>query len=101
MNQEGLFDIVSKEEFEASQPTKAEKKTRSKKVAKTEPRINTVWFALSHEMGFCTCPNHEEIQKLLNPEEKEYRQKYPVRMVYPITDDMWICRDCFIAEGDK
>lgn len=98
-----LFEEISAEEFQTahSVSSKSPPKSRRARVAKTEPRNNTTWYALPHSQGFCTCPAHDEIQQLLNPEEKVYRQKYPVRMVYPITATMDICRDCFVNGGDK
>lgn len=87
------FEVISQEEyFKASVP-------KGKKV-KTEPRNYTTWYDLTTHFGFCTVPRHEEIQKQLDPEKKEYRQVYPSRMVYEI-DGMKVCRDCFLREADK
>lgn len=100
-----LFQPISEDEWKAetakgveeAKPTRA----RAKRKPVTEPRINTVWFTLPTSFGFCTCEQHEEIQRMLNPEAKEYRQKYPTRSVFEIQEGLFICRDCFIHEGDK
>jgi len=100
-----LFQPISEEEFvaetakgvEEAKPTRA----RAKRTPVTEPRTNTVWFTLPTSFGFCTCEQHEEIQRTLHPEALEYRQKYPVRSVFEIRPGLQICRDCFIHEGDK
>lgn len=93
--QESLFEVLSGDEFRRQNIPK-----QSRAVV-TEPRTRTVWFALPTHQGFCTCPDHDEVQKLLNPEQKEYRQKYPTRHVFEIREGLLICRDCFIAEADK
>lgn len=101
--QGNLFESLSKEEYDKVFATEPKAPKRTRKVV-TEPRTNTVWNALpSHaiHMGFCTCPNHDEIQKLLNPTALVYRQKYPVRMCLEISEGLHICRDCFVHEGDK
>ncbi len=101
-----LFEYLSPEEFEREMGKAAPQKPPSTKGKRTravvtEPRTNTVWYALNHVMGFCECPAHDEIQMLLNPTAKVYRQKYPVRMTYEIQPGMHICRDCFTHGGDK
>lgn len=73
---------------------------RKSKSLKTEPRTRTVWVELPYSFGFCEVPAHEEVQKLLNPSQLEYRQKYPTRWVIDINGVM-VCRDCFLAEADK
>ena len=93
-----LFEVISETEYKSA--IRAEKKARGRTL-KTEPRNNTTWFTLPVEAGFCTCPRHEEVQRALNPEQKEYRQKYPTRHVYEIRDGMFICRDCFVHGVDK
>ena len=47
----------------------------------------TTWYAISathHSHGFCQCDRHEEVQRMLNPEAKSYRDQYPVRMVFEL-----------------
>jgi len=102
MMDEQLFLPITAEEFQAAQPTPVKATTTSRKrQPKTEPRNLTTWYTLPHTVGFCTCEQHEEIQKLLNPEQLDYRQKFPVRHTYEIREGLFICRDCFIHEGDK
>jgi hypothetical protein len=101
MEQEPLFTPISEEEYEAAhaKPITTRRRTGSKVV--TEPRTQTVWFTLDTHLGFCTAPEHEEIQRMMNPEEKQYRQMYPTRLVYEIKPGLKICRDCFLHEVDK
>lgn len=87
-----LFEVVSEEEFTRTAP-------RTKGYT-TEPRTLTVWYTLPHSFGFCTVPRHEEVQEKLEPDQKEYRQRYPTRLTFPIGEYM-VCRDCFIVEADK
>lgn len=89
------IESVSPEEFKRETTT-----VRKKKTVATEPRTRTVWVELDYSLGFCTVPAHEEVQKLLNPGQLEYRQKYPTRWVIEINGIM-VCRDCFLAEADK
>lgn len=101
-----LFETISEDEFKAATETSATKtptgRTRKRKAVSFEDRTNTGWFKLNalHSMGFCTVPMHDEIQQSLHPEKKEYRQKYPVRMIVRI-GNLDVCRDCFVAEADK
>jgi hypothetical protein len=101
VNEEPLFTPISEEEYNAAHATPISTKRRSGSKVVTEPRIQTVWFALDTHMGFCTAPEHEEIQRMLDPEAKEYRQVYPTRQVYEIRPGLEICRDCFLHEVDK
>ena len=100
-----LFEVISGEEFRQAEGDKDEteqpKKRRARKVV-TEPRTLTIWYdtVKLQSMGFCTVPDHDEVQMTLDPEKKAYRQKYPTRMVLDI-DGVKVCRDCFIAEADK
>lgn len=96
--QESLFEVIEAEEFQAATRPKT---PRGKRQAKTEPRINTTWFALTTHTGFCTVPGHEELIRSLKPDQQAYRQKYPVRQVYEIKPGVFSCRDCFLAEADK
>lgn len=89
------IESISAEEF------RRETLPKSSKQLTTEPRTRTVWFDLPHTTGYCTVPAHEEVQKLLDPSKREYRDKYPVRHVFEIRAGLFICRDCFIAEADK
>jgi len=102
----GLFEPLSREEYERMQPAaspKQEKKKQRTRTVVTEPRTNTTWFQKlgPHVMGFCNCPEHDEIQRMLDPQAQAYRQKYPTRMTYEIKPGLFICRDCFVNEGDK
>lgn len=94
---DGLFEVISEDEF------RKESTQRTAREATTEPRTLTVWLALGTHthLDYCTVPAHDEVQKMLNPEQQEYRQKYPTRMVYEIRPGVLCCRDCFIAEADK
>ena len=102
-----LFTPLNEDEFrrETASIEKEPKQTtrRTRKIV-TEPRNMTTWYAISathHSHGFCQCDRHEEVQRMLNPEAKSYRDQYPVRMVFEIRPGLLICRDCFIAEADK
>ena len=88
------IESVSRDEFVRENVAR-----KSKEVA-TEPRTLTVWTGLPYSMGFCTVPGHEDVQRTLNPEQLEYRQKYPTRWVIRI-GEYDVCRDCFMAEADK
>lgn len=101
MEQEPLFTPISEEEYNAAHAKPITPRRRAGSKIVTEPRIQTVWFALDTHMGFCTAPEHDEVQKMLDPEAKEYRQKYPTRLVYEIREGLTICRDCFLHEVDK
>jgi len=90
-----LFEIIDAETFH-----KGQAKTSKGKTLKTEPRMLTTWYDLPTTFGFCTVPMHDEIQKSLSPEKKEYRQVYPSRLVYKI-GEYQVCRDCFMAKADK
>jgi hypothetical protein len=59
------------------------------------------WYNLEHHMDFCTIEAHEEIQKMLNPEQLEYREKYPTRMTVTLPDGRKMCKDCFYHRGDE
>jgi hypothetical protein len=101
MNDNNLFEPISKEEYERVHRHKPAKRTRRTRELVTEPRNNTTWYGLPHVMGFCTCPYHDDIQRMLHPDAQVYRQKYPVRMTFEIREGLPICRDCFLNEGDK
>lgn len=92
---EPLFEIISEDEFRKQNVPK------TKREVATEPRLQTVWFGLPTSPGFCTIPAHNEIQQMLKPEQREYRQKYPTRHVFEIRPDTFICRDCFLMGADK
>lgn len=91
---EPLFEPISAEEF------RRQTVQRTTREVKTEPRNLTTWFDLPTTQGFCTIAAHEEVQKMLKPEEIEYRQRYPTRHVFEISENMFICRDCFIHRAD-
>lgn len=95
-DQESLFTTVDADTFN-KQIGKKHSRARS---PKTEPRTLTTWYDLTHHTGFCTVPAHEEIQETLKPDQLEYRQRYPTRHLFTI-NDVHVCRDCFIHEGDK
>ena len=89
------IESISSEEFKREAVT-----PRKSKSLATEPRTRTVWVDLPYTLGFCTVPAHDEVQKLLSPEEKEYRQKYPTRWIIRI-GELDVCRDCFLVGADK
>ncbi|HKU53213.1 MAG TPA: hypothetical protein VJQ25_12135 [Nitrospira sp.] len=96
-----IFTPISEDEYNAAHaPNPTPKRSRAKQLV-LEPRNRTTWFSLEQQMDFCTMEQHEEIQSLLNPEQKEYRQKYPTRLVITLEDGRKMCRDCFIHEADK
>ena len=88
-----LFEVITADEFH-------EAKAQTSKGLVTEPRNFTTWIGLPSRLGFCTVPDHDEIQKMLSPEQKEYRQVYPTRMVTHI-GDYDVCRDCFLRRADE
>ena len=91
------IEPMSAEEFRKAQLP------RASKTVVLEPRTRTVWFALPTAMGFCTMEAHTDIMRMISadPEKKEYRDKYPVRHVYELSDGVFICRDCFLKGADK
>ena len=93
--QEPLFEVISGDEFRKSAIS------RTRKELVTEPRQRTVWFALPTAPGWCTVRIHKDVQQMLNPEAKEFRDKYPVRHVFEISEGLFVCRDCFLAGADK
>jgi hypothetical protein len=100
MEQEPLFTPISEAEYEAAtRPSPSARRKGSKLV--TEPRTLTTWIAIETHFGFCTVPAHDEIQRILSPEQQIYRDMYPTRLVFEIEPGIMICRDCFIHEGDK
>lgn len=92
-DQQPLFEVITKEEYERGT-------TGAKRATNTEDRTLTGWYKLTHHYGFCTVPNHDEVYKTLHPEQQEYRQKYPTRMIFEI-GRYFVCRDCFLAEADR
>lgn len=91
-----LFEVVDQATFtEGLSP-----KTRAKRSPKYEPRNLTTWYALDHHFGYCTVPNHEDVQRELNPMQKEYRQAYPTRLLHNI-NGVDTCRDCYLAGEPK
>ena len=92
---EPLFEVISGEQF------RKDSTPRTTREVRTEPRLQMIWFALPTTTGYCTVPDHEEIQKMLKPEAQSYRDQYPVRHVYEMRDGLFVCRDCFLAEADK
>lgn len=93
--QDSLFEVISGDEF------RKESITRTRRELITEPRLQTVWFALPTEPGWCTVLSHKETQKMLPPEKKAIRDQYPVRHVFEISPGLFVCRDCFLASADK
>lgn len=87
-----LFEVINQEQFLESK--------KSTKEHATEPRTFITWYKLPHRMGMCEVPEHDEIIKALNPTQQEYRQRYPVRMVFPI-NSIPTCRDCFMEGFPK
>jgi len=101
LNEEPLFEVITEEEANAPDTSKPKTTTRRKKGANTDDRTQTGWYNLSHTVhGFCTVPRHEEVQRILNPEQLEYREKYPTRMLFEIGEYL-VCKDCYLAEADK
>jgi hypothetical protein len=99
LNEEPLFEVISEEEANAPDTSKP-KTTRKKKGANTDDRTQTGWYNLPHTVhGFCTVPRHEEVQRELNPEQLEYRDKYPTRMLFEIGEYL-VCKDCYLASAD-
>lgn len=103
MVDEPLFQIIDEAAYKEAQheaaPTVA-RKPRAKKSANTDDRTHTGWYKLNHtHFGFCTVPRHNEIQAALNEEQKEFRDKYPTRMLFPIGDYL-VCKDCYLAKAD-
>lgn len=92
---EPLFEVISGDEF------RKESISRTRREVVTEPRLQTIWFALPTEPGWCTVRIHKEIQSLLSPEKRVIRDQYPVRHVFEISPGLFVCRDCFMAEADK
>ncbi len=90
-----LFEIIDADAYR-----KGTARTSKGKKLKTEPRNFTTWYDLPTHFGFCTVPTHEDVQRTLKPEQKEYRQVYPTRSVYQI-GEYFVCRDCYLAEADK
>jgi len=88
-----LFEVISADEYH-------EARTQSSKELVTEPRNFTTWHALPTRLGFCTVPDHDEIQKMLSDEAKEYRQSYPTRWIVRL-GEYEVCRDCFLRGADK
>jgi hypothetical protein len=92
------FEEISEEELR--QELTAPIRTRQKRSKfDTTDRSLTAWFKLPHIQSFCTVPLHDEIQSLLSDEDKDFRQRYPVRMVYTI-GIYRVCRDCYVAQAD-
>jgi hypothetical protein len=92
------FEQISEDELKAELTAPA--RTRSKKSKfDTTDRSTTGWFRLPHVRSFCTVPTHDEIQQLLSDEDKEFRQLYPVRMIYTI-EPYKVCRDCYVSSAD-
>lgn len=99
-----LFETVTEDEFKKATEPKERKTTtgggRKQKTIDYSDRTLTGWFKLTTRMDFCTVPGHDAHQMELNPEQKEYRQKYPTRMVIE-KDGTLVCRDCFVANIDE
>ena len=93
------FEQISEAELKAEVTAPARARTKKSKFD-TEDRSVTGWFRLPHVRGFCTVPMHDEIQALLSDEDKEFRQKYPVRMTYKI-EPYEVCRDCYVEKADN
>ena len=95
--QEPLFEVIDAATYEAAQ-RKTSTGRRSK--VNLDERTYTTWYSLAHTMGYCTVPTHDEVIRALNPSQQEYRQQYPVRMVYEI-GNLMVCRDCFLVGADQ
>lgn len=86
-----LFEVISADEF------RKESISRTRREVVTEPRTQTVWFALPTEPGWCTVLTHKETQQMLPDDKRAIRDQYPVRHVFEISPGLFICRDCFVA----
>jgi len=93
---EPLFEII--DSLPEDEP-RAKRGTKKAQKYDVDNRTVVGWFRLPHTQGFCTVPLHDEIQELMTDERKEYRQKYPTRMLHPINGYM-VCRDCFLVTAD-
>jgi hypothetical protein len=93
--QEPLFEVISADEY------RKESISRTRRELVTEPRLQTVWFALPTSPGWCTVLAHKEVQKSLPPEKKAIRDQYPVRHVFEMSPGLFVCRDCFLAGADR
>ena len=94
-----LFEPISEDEYRrATRPVSS-----GARALVTEPRLQTIWFALPTHQGTCTVPGHDEVQAMLSDEKKEYREQFPgnIRYVYEISPGLFVCRDCFVAGADK
>jgi hypothetical protein len=97
MTDEPLFRVIDESEFLAQDSKPTPKKSKSQN---TEDRTHKGWYKLNHtQHGFCTVPHHAEVQAQLSEEKQEFRDKYPVRMLYPIGDYL-VCKDCYIMGAD-
>lgn len=99
---EPLFRIIDETEFnaEATATPKSTTGGRKTKTGNTDDRTHTGWYKLNHtQHGFCTVPSHNVVQDALSDEKKEFRDKYPVRMLFPIGNYL-VCKDCYIMKAD-
>ena len=101
MEQEPLFQPISEAEYEAAHTQSISPRRNRGRALVLEPRTRNTWYNLDHHMGFCTIEAHEEIQRMLNPGQLSYREKYPTRMLVTLPDGREMCKDCFYNEGDK
>lgn len=96
------FESISADEFESA--TKREPKVRTPR-AKKNPldgeRTRIAWFALQTQLGECNMSAHPDVIESLGLTAQEYRRVYPIRMVYKIDEERYMCRDCYFVEADK
>lgn len=103
---EPLFEAIDESEYKdalAAPETTATGRTRKPKYD-TETRTETAWFRLPTRFGHCEAAFHEEVQEMIcakSPLTKEYRDKYPTRLVHDMPDGKTICRDCYVHGADK
>lgn len=95
MSEDSLFEVISADEF------RKESISRTRRELVTEPRLQTVWFALPTEPGWCTVRTHKEIQNSLPEHKRKIRDQYPIRHVFEISPGLFVCRDCFLARADQ
>lgn len=95
------FEAISADEF--AEATKPSPRRASSKTPKGLPdeRTITTWLTLDTRLGECTMPQHREVLERMGTLELEYRRRYPVRMVYKLSEELFMCRDCYRAEADR
>jgi hypothetical protein len=92
---DALFEVISGDEF------RKESINRTRRELVTEPRLQTIWFALPTEPGWCTVLSHKETQAMLPEDKRKIRDEYPVRHVFEMSPGLFVCRDCFLAGAGR